>query len=76
MYSVFGEQSFGFLRADAGVHNHVVSLLPVDWCSNTVLVTELEGYEDFVSRAVAAVIAETYNRQRLIQNIDDQRKSC
>jgi hypothetical protein len=40
------EKCLGFLVLYRGVHNNVVAWYPIDWCSNPVLVTSLEGVED------------------------------
>lgn len=42
MLAVVGEQGLCFIVCDAGMNNDIVSLLPVDGCSYTVFVAELE----------------------------------
>jgi len=43
---MFREQSLRLLVVHASMDDHVVALLPVDRCSNLMLVTQLESVQD------------------------------
>ena len=46
MSSVLGEERLGLIVADTSMNDNIITLLPIDRCSNSVLVAELDGIED------------------------------
>lgn len=51
---VFREQSFRLLIVDTGVNDNIITLVPIDWGGDTILITQLDGIDntdDFVKVA-------------------------
>ncbi len=42
---VLREQSFCLLIADTSVNDNIITLVPINWGGNTILITQLDGVD-------------------------------